>query len=208
MSMTAMKFSRGKSPAIKVAGRDQVLFAKSGTARLTIGDRVFEISDGTGAYIRAGEAFSITNTSEQELVLLDGICPQADKIAFGAEPGEFDNTNEDRLVVADQQALAATGDRYYKLLVGPSVGSNEVTQFIGMIPQSHAPEHFHTYEETICILAGEGFMWTGDKKAAVRPGSLIYLPLKQNHCLECTSPDGMTLMGLFYPAGSPAVSYE
>ena len=57
------------------------------------------------------------------------------------------------------------------------------------------------------ILSGEGFMWTEGKRAAVRPGDIIFLPRKQIHSLECTAADGMRLMGAFYPSGSPAVNY-
>ncbi|NND44121.1 MAG: cupin domain-containing protein, partial [Xanthomonadales bacterium] len=102
----------------------------------------------------------------------------------------------------------AAGEREFRLLVGPATGASQVTQFVGRIPQSSAPEHHHLYEEAICILSGEGRMWTGDRSAPVRPGSLIFLPRKQPHSLQCESADGMSLVGVFYPAGSPAVSYS
>jgi quercetin dioxygenase-like cupin family protein len=50
-------------------------------------------------------------------------------------------------------------------------------------------------------------MWTDETKARVRPGDTIFLPLKQAHSLECTSPEGMRLIGLFYPSMSPAINY-
>jgi mannose-6-phosphate isomerase-like protein (cupin superfamily) len=50
-------------------------------------------------------------------------------------------------------------------------------------------------------------MWTDDTKTPVRPGDTIFLPLKQAHSLECTSPNGMRLIGLFYPSMSPAINY-
>ena len=43
--------------------------------------------------------------------------------------------------------------------------------------------------------------------APVGPGSMIFLPIRQPHCLECEDDDGMELVGIFYPAGSPAVNY-
>ena len=51
-------------------------------------------------------------------------------------------------------------------------------------------------------------MWAGDQRTDVRPGSLIFLPREQRHSLECTSAEGMELVGMFYPAGSPAINYE
>ncbi len=208
LSMTAMVFSKGRSEPIGFAAGDQVLYAFAGQASLLIGNQTFPLQAKTGAYLYPGEKFSIVNENKEPLQLLVGVCPESEQLIFGGATGTFNTDQAARLVYSDRQTSQATGDRFFKLLVGPAVGSHQVTQFIGMIPQSRAPSHFHTYEETICILSGEGFMWAGDQKAAVRPGSLIYLPRKQSHCLECTSPEGMTLAGLFYPAGSPAVRYE
>lgn len=36
---------------------------------------------------------------------------------------------------------------------------------------------------------------------------MIFLPKKQPHCLECLDENGMELMGVFYPAGSPEINY-
>ncbi|UCG73877.1 MAG: cupin domain-containing protein, partial [Chromatiales bacterium] len=82
-----------------------------------------------------------------------------------------------------------------------------VTQFIGEIPTSRAAHHRHLYEETITILNGEGFLWTDETKTPVRPGDTIFLPRKQHHSLECTTSDGMRLVGVFYPSMSPAINY-
>ena len=94
-----------------------------------------------------------------------------------------------------------------RIIVAESDAATPVTQFIGEIPQSRAAQHRHLYEETITILSGEGVMWTDETKTPVQPGDTIFLPLKQAHSLECTSPDGMRLLGLFYPSMSPAINY-
>ena len=80
-------------------------------------------------------------------------------------------------------------------------------QFIGEIPIGKAPSHHHFYEEALYILEGEGLMWTEDKKTPVKAGSIIFLPARQEHSLECTSKDGLKIAGHFYPAGSPAENY-
>jgi quercetin dioxygenase-like cupin family protein len=95
-----------------------------------------------------------------------------------------------------------TGDRWYRELI---VG--ETTQFVGSIPPGRAPDHFHTYEEVICILQGTGRMWAGKTSTAIEAGSCIYLPRKQVHCVENTGMGELRLLGVFYPAGSPAVRY-
>jgi mannose-6-phosphate isomerase-like protein (cupin superfamily) len=95
-----------------------------------------------------------------------------------------------------------TGDRWYVELI-----QAEVTQFIGGIPPGRAPDHFHLYEEVICILDGVGIMHAGASSTPIEAGSCIFLPRKQRHCVENTGSGELRLLGVFYPAGSPAVRY-
>ncbi len=95
-----------------------------------------------------------------------------------------------------------TGDRWYRELI-----QSEITQFVGSIPPGRAPDHFHLYEEMLCILKGSGFLWAGKSKTPIRPGACVYLPKRQVHCVENTTSDELRLLGVFYPAGSPAVRY-
>jgi oxalate decarboxylase/phosphoglucose isomerase-like protein (cupin superfamily) len=67
---------------------------------------------------------------------------------------------------------------------------------------------FPEYEEVVCIREGEARFWSGDSSAPVGPGSGVYLPRRQPHCLENTGTKPLKLHGLFYPAGSPAVRYR
>jgi mannose-6-phosphate isomerase-like protein (cupin superfamily) len=107
----------------------------------------------------------------------------------------------------DQREMP-TGDRWYRVLVDHEIGSERVTQFVGSIPPGRAPDHFHEYEEVLFILRGEGRMWAGENNTPIGPGSCIYLPRRQVHCVENTGTGELRLLGVFYPAGSPAVRYE
>ncbi len=95
-----------------------------------------------------------------------------------------------------------TGDRWYRELI-----QSEITQFVGSIPPGRAPDHFHLYEEVLCILQGSGFVWAGKSKTPIGPGSCVFLPKRQVHCVENTGSGELRLLGVFYPAGSPAVRY-
>ncbi|HEX7253050.1 MAG TPA: cupin domain-containing protein, partial [Thermoanaerobaculia bacterium] len=107
------------------------------------------------------------------------------------------------------QPTERAGDgRWFRVLVDARSGCEPVTQFIGFIPPGRAPEHFHEYEEVVCILAGSGRFWSGDESATIAAGSCVYLPRRQSHCLENTGTDTLQLCGLFYPAGSPAVRFH
>ena len=97
-----------------------------------------------------------------------------------------------------------TDDRWFRVLVDRSVGCEAVTQFVGWIPPGRAPDHFHDYEEVLCILEGTGRMWAGGSHAPIGPGSCVYLPRGQLHCVENQGPGALRLLGVFYPAGSPA----
>ena len=101
-----------------------------------------------------------------------------------------------------ERPLQQTGDRWYRELI-----TSEVTQFVGVIPPGRAPDHYHLYEEVLCILDGEGRMWAGTSNTPIGRGSCIYLPRGQRHCVENTGAGNLRLLGVFYPAGSPAVRY-
>lgn len=107
------------------------------------------------------------------------------------------------VVTLDERPLQRTGDRWYSELI-----QGEVTQFVGIIPPGRAPDHYHLYEEVIVILEGEGRMWAGDSSTPITKGSCIYLPRGQRHCVENSGAGDMRLLGVFYPAGSPAVRYS
>ena len=107
------------------------------------------------------------------------------------------------IVSLAERPMQRTGDRSYRELI-----QQEVTQFVGAIPPGRAPNHHHLYEEVICILTGEGRMWAGETNTPVGAGSCIYLPRKQTHCLENTGSGELRLLGVFYPAGSPAARYS
>jgi mannose-6-phosphate isomerase-like protein (cupin superfamily) len=100
-----------------------------------------------------------------------------------------------------------SGDRWYRVLIDGAVGSREVTQFVGAIPPGRSPDHYHEYEEVLCFLAGEGRLWADDVSTPVGPGLCAFLPRGQVHCTENTGASELRLLGVFYPAGSPAVSY-
>ena len=168
-----------------------------------------------------GEGQNVDNGQNPKALSLDGrglgegdslrmlvtVCPEAEVQQLDAMPTNFDETFPDRLVAPDASLREEMGERYYQVLVGKKQGSEQVTQFIGKIPKSKAPSHHHLYEEALYVLSGEGFMWTGDMSAPVSPGSIIFLPKKQEHSLECTSDAGLRVAGHFYPAGSPAENY-
>lgn len=209
LSMLRVRIGPGLSPTRRFVGSECTAFVLGGAGTLIIAGREFPLAGHDGAYIAPGECFALRNDSSVPLDAVLTICPPCEGEDWPATMGEtFDATHPQRVVSPAAQEKHATADRHYQLLVDERVGCRGITQFIGSIPRSRAPEHFHHYEETLAILSGGGFLWTGDARAPVEPGTLAYLPRGQRHCMECTDPDGMLLAGMFYPSGSPAVRYE
>ncbi|MGH8169063.1 MAG: cupin domain-containing protein, partial [Steroidobacteraceae bacterium] len=112
-----------------------------------------------------------------------------------------------RVVSVDPAQRTAMGPRYFQLLVDKRIGSRLITQFIGHIPPSKAAPHRHLYEESIIVLAGQGYVWTEDRKARVQAGDAIFLPRKQLHSLEATSAEGMFVVGVICPGDNPSINY-
>lgn len=107
----------------------------------------------------------------------------------------------------DPSQREAMGGRYFQVLVDGERQGSEITIFIGHIPLSRAVHHRHLYEEAITVLSGCGSMWTDQRKTPIAAGDTIYLPARQAHSVECTDPEGMLLVGAFYPSMSPAINY-
>ncbi|MFT5769377.1 MAG: mannose-6-phosphate isomerase-like protein (cupin superfamily) [Lysobacterales bacterium] len=207
LSLFYLEAGPGKSPAINAALNEAVLYLQEGKCEISICDRQFAVEAGSGVHVRPGESFSFHNQGKENTRWVVSVCPRVEALDFNIEETSFNDKYPHRIVSGADRQMQATSDRFYKLLIGPTVGSEAVTQFIGRIPLSKAPEHFHLYEEAICILSGHGRMWAGDSSTDIRPGSMIFLPKKQPHCLECLDENGMELMGVFYPAGSPEINY-
>jgi len=94
-----------------------------------------------------------------------------------------------------------TGDREFRVLLSEGL---TITQFAGLIPPGRAPAHHHTYDEVVHVLAGRGVVHLSGSTAEIGPGTSIYLPPYQPHCLENTGSGPLEVLGVFYPAGSPA----
>src|SRR5205807_2254074 len=153
------------------------------------------------------------NPGSHSIMLISSQCPDPDRppqfVPPLTAPSAHSTTPDHPPIVrlADRPAQP-TADRWYRVLVDDEIGSTQVTQFVGSIPPGRAPDHFHNYEEVLFILKGAGRMWADETNTPVAPGSCIYLPKGQVHCVEKTGEGELRLLGVFYPAGSPSVRYD
>jgi mannose-6-phosphate isomerase-like protein (cupin superfamily) len=217
ISLRVLEFGPGVSPGLRNRECDEVLYVlesldgevESHGCTIVIDGNRYEVGPRTGVYLRSGQTFSVNNSGPDPVRIVSSQCPEE----------TFNGTIDPSIVqaahaqtapivkLADRRALP-TADRWYRVLVDAEIGSEQVTQFVGSIPPGRAPDHFHEYEEVLFILRGEGRMWAGETHTPIAAGSCVYLPRRQMHCVENTGSGELRLLGVFYPAGSPAVRYE
>jgi mannose-6-phosphate isomerase-like protein (cupin superfamily) len=235
ISLRIMEFAPGLSPGIRNHDCDEILYVLDSEhnmerghpvrpsehserdslvdlrGQLLIEGRSYPISADTGIYVRPGETLAVDNPGPHSIVIVSTQCPDPERqpefVEALTSPNADSNASLPLVSLSDRPAQP-TADRWYRVLIDDEVGSEQVTQFVGSIPPGRAPDHFHQYEEVLFILKGEGRMWAGETNTPIAPGSCIYLPKGQVHCVENTGDGELRLLGVFYPAGSPSVRYE
>ena len=213
ISLSALEFSPGVSPGLRNGECDEVLFVLSGEGTLLLDGQPHRVEPDTGIYVRPGVGVAVENPGPAPMTLLVSQCPDPGPVLAVEEPGGKSSGVGARSAAPivrfqDQPVQPAEDGRSFRMLVDGRVGSEQVSQFVGFIPPGRAPEHFHEYEEVVCILEGSGRLWAGQTSTPVGPGSCVFLPRRQVHCLENTGAVSLKLYGLFYPAGSPAVRFQ
>jgi mannose-6-phosphate isomerase-like protein (cupin superfamily) len=167
--------------------------APPGTAPPETGtDGTALLRPGTAVWMRRLCRYSCEATGNDALLVLS--------VTVCAGPAD-DTGPALRVVTLDSCEPERTGDREFRVLLSAGLS---ITEFAGRIPPGRAPEHRHTYDEVVHVLAGHGVVHLATGDAAISPGTSIYLPPYQAHCLENTGEDTLEVLGVFYPAGSPA----
>ena len=195
------------SPALAPGEPTQtILFIAGGSGTVEIGSRRFAVGPLNGVMVLPGEGFRLVPDAGVTLQAFVSVCSVAGLETIDAMP-PFDNTQPERVACIDEQQRKAMGTRFFQHLVDGRMGAQNAVQFIGHIPQSKAKMHRHLYEEAVIIVAGEGVIWNESVRAAVAPGDVIFFPRKHVHSLQCTSPDGMDVLGVIHPGDNPGINY-
>lgn len=212
ISLRILEFLPGRSAELRNLRCDEVLYVLEGAGSLVLEGRRYEFEADTGIFVRPGSSFTVLNKSADSITIASAQCPEPGPIAGLLPVPGLARQSEDPpvnpIVRLRDRISEKTGDRWYRLLVDRELGCNESTQFVGSIPPGRAPDHFHHYEEVLCILQGSGRMWAGESSAPIEAGSCIFLPRRQLHCVENTGRSELRLLGVFHPAGSPADRYS
>jgi len=170
---------------------DEMLYVLRGSGTAEVGGERVELADGSAAFVRHDTPWQVTEAEGLEVLSV-----------LVRDPLPEDNAQA-HVGVDDVEAGDATAGRQFRLLA-PSATA---TQFVGYIPVGRAPDHFHTYDEVVYVLRGEGALHIDGDTAPLRAGSCVHLPARLVHCLENSGPGEMHVLGVFRPAGSPAEAY-
>jgi mannose-6-phosphate isomerase-like protein (cupin superfamily) len=183
-----------------------ILFVAGGSGTVEIGARQFAIGPLDGVMVLPGEGFRLTANPGERLQVFVSVCSTGALQPIAAMP-PFDETQPERVACVDAEQRKAMGTRWFQHLVDGKLGARNAVQFIGHIPQSKALMHRHLYEEAVVVVSGEGVIWNESVRAPVEPGTVIFFPRKHIHSLQCTSPDGMDVLGVIHPGDNPGINY-
>jgi mannose-6-phosphate isomerase-like protein (cupin superfamily) len=189
-----LRFAGGAALGGTVGGRGEAWYVTSGSGALDpAGSGTVGLERGTAVWLPSGLRYRCHAQAGQRLEVL-AVLVRTESSGNDADPG---------LCVArlETSVPERAGDREFRVLLSSGLA---ITQFAGLIPPGRAPVHQHPYDEVVHVLAGQGVVHLGGTQTEIGPGTSIYLPPDEPHCLENTGPDMLHLLGVFYPAGSPA----
>jgi mannose-6-phosphate isomerase-like protein (cupin superfamily) len=184
---------------------EEVLFVLAGRGVLRLAGTDHALEPESGAYLAPGESYELRSDGDEPLRLVSVRIPDPDPPAQTPDAGAVNRTVVRRL--SDQEARGATTDREFRIVADPLTGLRSATQFVGYIPAAQAPDHFHTYDEVLYVLDGEGVLHAGGEDLQLDTGATAQLPARTVHCLRNTGARMMRVLGVFRPAGSPAAAY-
>ncbi|MDX6474979.1 MAG: hypothetical protein QOH95_490 [Gaiellaceae bacterium] len=173
-------------------GADEVVYVLDGTGRVTVDGEPHEVRPGVAVFVSRGLPWSAEGDARGISVLVHEPDPSSGHAVLDLSAGTTG---------------AATAGREFVLGATPDAGCASVTQFVGLIPPGRAPEHFHTYDEVIYVLEGNGVLEIAGEQTPLLAGTCVHLPARLVHCLANTGDSELRVLGVFRPAGSPAEAY-
>lgn len=204
MTLDAIQLSSGSSQPRCDDLCDTLAYVLDGTATLVVEGRRHVLAAGYAFQVHTGETWWVESTEELLLLVFRVPAPVTPWAARLAAP--IDQVI-DVAHLGAQVANAATGDRQFEVLFDRNRGSRGATMFVGFIPTSGAPEHYHLYDEICVIVRGSGTLHSADSAQELRTGSSFHVAPRFLHALENPHPEDLWILGVFRPEGSAAAAY-
>jgi quercetin dioxygenase-like cupin family protein len=192
----------------------ELWYVISGGGRLDAGDcRAAPAGAQTGAWLPPGTRYRLEAGPDAGVALDTVALPAAGPGSAGpgsAGPGSAGpgSAGPPRLAHLRDCEVEQTGNRRFRVLLGPGRGCEAATQFVGEIPPGRAVEHSHPYDELVLVLEGEGVAHVRGGDRPLAAGARVHLPPGRPHCLENSGTGLLVVLGVFHPGGSPAVKRE
>jgi quercetin dioxygenase-like cupin family protein len=175
----------------------ELWFVIAGAGRLDAGQWAgTPLARDTGLWLPPDAEYRL-DTGPEEAVSLD-------VVRLPACPAQAQEPAVPRMSRLRDCAVEQTGDRRFRVLLGPGRGCEAATQFLGEVPPGRAPEHSHPYHEVVLVLEGAGVLHAGGTDRTLARGAIVHLPPGLPHCLENTGTGTLVVLGVFHPGGSPA----
>jgi quercetin dioxygenase-like cupin family protein len=205
----SLRIGAGESPARRDDLNDELLYVMAGAGTIAIGvdghEESIEVRQGDAVQIHSGESSRVV-VAEGELHLLSFLVP-APVTPWSAQLAR----PVDRVIhvahLGEQHSQAATADRQFEVLFDRNRGSRGATMFVGFIPTSGAPEHYHLYDEICVIVRGSGFLHALGRTQPIEPGSAFHVAPRLLHAIENPNSDDVWILGVFRPEGSAASAF-
>ena len=179
-------FGRGRSRPRPIVEGQEVLYVVSGCGILHLNGTDHALEPHMGVLLLPGDTYEVETAERLKLVSVTAPVER--------ELGRAHVT----IRFADCEEQRADENRTFRVLI-----EGDVTQFVGLVQPSRAPDHSHPYDEVGYIVEGRGLAHVGGESTPIGPGSCFHLPPEEVHCIENTGPGLMRIMGVFYPSGSP-----
>lgn len=202
LEQAVLELEPGRSHQLEVGEAEETMFVLDGRGIVLVAGEEHELEPEVGLYLPPGSTFELRNPGPQTLRVVAVRVPEPEPQTRSAEP-----PGPAVCRLTDSELEAATTERQFRIVADPASGLRSATHFVGYIPTARAPDHFHTYDEVIYVIDGEGVMHAGDLEQRVSPGACIQLPARTVHCLQNTGAAPMRVVAVFRPAGSPAAAY-
>ena len=198
----------GNSQPRRDDDHDEMLYVLSGSGTLSIhqggAHSSHDIGPGSAIQVLAGGEwhFSMSEPATLLSFLVPApVTPYATALVKPADPVI------DVAELGQQNSETATCDRQFEVLFDASRGSRGATMFVGFIPTSGAPEHYHLYDEICVIVSGSGVLHALGREQVLTAGSAFHVAPRLLHALENPNDEDLWVLGVFRPEGSAAAAY-
>jgi mannose-6-phosphate isomerase-like protein (cupin superfamily) len=201
-----LRLADGAAMTGTAAGRGEAWYVISGSGVLDAGAAgTADLRPGTAVWLGSSLVYRCQGELEMLVITVRAGAGQEERAGDEGPAGDDLTDRALRVTSLESRPVERTGDREFRVLLSEGLS---ITQFAGLIPPGRAPEHQHTYDEVVHVLAGQGVVHLGGEQTEIGPGTSIYLPPQTPHCLENTGSEPLQVLGVFHPAGSPAAKQE